>query len=111
MFPDNQFHVPFFFSHCISDSISIISRSVVVHTSQVCFVIYVLKVLKQCLKCLQEKASFLGGNEGRKTKENVLFTNALNTFNLLLPGIRHTVKDHSDDERGNLLLLLLGPFC
>ena len=37
--------------------------------------------------------------EGRK--ENVLFNDALNTFYLRLYGI---VKDHSDSERGNLLL-------
>ena len=35
---------------------------------------------------------------------NVLFNDALNTFYLLLYGVRHMVKDHSDSERGNLLL-------
>ena len=35
---------------------------------------------------------------------NVLFNNALNSFYLRLYGIRHMVKDHSDRERGNLLL-------
>ena len=35
---------------------------------------------------------------------NVLFNDALNTFNLRLYGITHMVKDHSDNERGNLLL-------
>ena len=33
-------------------------------------------------------------NEG-----NVLFNNALNTFYLQLYGVRHIVKDHSDNER------------
>ena len=37
---------------------------------------------------------------------NVLFNDALNTFNLRLYGVRHMVKDHSDSERGNLLLPL-----
>ena len=35
---------------------------------------------------------------------NVLFNNAHNTFYLWLYGVRHMVKDHSDSERGNLLL-------
>ena len=35
---------------------------------------------------------------------NVLFNDALNTFYLLLYGIRHMVKDHSNSERGNPLL-------
>ena len=39
---------------------------------------------------------------GRK-EGNILFNDALNTFYLLLYGIRHMVKDHSDSERGNLL--------
>ena len=34
----------------------------------------------------------------------VLFNDALNIFYLLLYGIQHMVKDHSDSERGNLLL-------
>ena len=42
-----------------------------------------------------------GWKEGRK--ENVLFNDALNTFYLRLYGVRHTVKDHSDSERGNQL--------
>ena len=37
---------------------------------------------------------------------NVLFKDALNTFYLRLYGVGHMVKDHSDSERGNLLLLL-----
>ena len=35
---------------------------------------------------------------------NVLFNDALNTFYLRLYGVGHMVKDHSDSERGNLLL-------
>ena len=41
----------------------------------------------------------LGRKEG-----NVLFNDALNTFYLQLYGVRHMVKDHSDSEKGNLLL-------
>ena len=40
---------------------------------------------------------------GDKLARNVLFNDALNTFYLRLYGIRHTVKDHSDNDRGNLL--------
>ena len=35
---------------------------------------------------------------GRK-EENILFNNRLNTFYLLLYGVKHMVKDHSDTER------------
>ena len=35
---------------------------------------------------------------------NVLFKYTLNTFYLLLYGIGHMVKDHSDSERGNPLV-------
>ena len=35
---------------------------------------------------------------------NVLFNDALNTFYLRLYGVRHMVKDHSESEKGNLLL-------
>ena len=38
--------------------------------------------------------------EGRKS----FIFDALNTFYLLLYGVRHMVKDHSDSERGNPLL-------
>ena len=41
---------------------------------------------------------------------NVLFNDALNTFYLRLYGIRHMVKDHSDSEKGNLLLPHRLPF-
>ena len=34
---------------------------------------------------------------------NVLFNDALNTFNLWLYGVTYMVKDHSDSERGNPL--------
>ena len=47
------------------------------------------------------------GNEKERIKDkegNVLFNNALNTFYLRLYGVRHMVNDHSDSERGNLLL-------
>ena len=41
---------------------------------------------------------WLFANEG-----NVLINDALNTFYLLLYGVRHMVKDHSDSERENTL--------
>ena len=37
-------------------------------------------------------------------KELFLFNDALNTFYLRLYGVIYMVKDHSDSERGNLLL-------
>ena len=39
-----------------------------------------------------------------RKEENVLFNDALNTFYLRVYGVKHMVKDHSDSERGNLLL-------
>ena len=39
--------------------------------------------------------------EGRKC---FIYNDALNTFYLRSYGVRHMVKDHSDSERGNLLL-------
>ena len=41
--------------------------------------------------------------KGPAIEGNVLFNDALNTFCLWLYGIRHTVNDHSDSERRNLL--------
>ena len=35
----------------------------------------------------------------RERERNVLFNEALNTFCLRLYGVRHMVKDHSDNER------------
>ena len=43
-----------------------------------------------------------------KEEGNVLFNDALNTFYLQLYGIRHMVKDNSDNERRNLLPPLHG---
>ena len=42
--------------------------------------------------------------EKEERERNVLFNDALNTFYLWLYGVRHMVKDHSDSEKGNLLL-------
>ena len=39
----------------------------------------------------------------RRKKGSVLFKDTLNTFYLQLYGIRHMVKDHPDNERGNPL--------
>ena len=38
-----------------------------------------------------------------KKEGNVLFNDTLNTFYLWLYGVRHMVKDHSDNEKGNPL--------
>ena len=46
----------------------------------------------------------LGPIYSRRKKGNVSFNDALNIFYLLLYGVRHMVKDHSDRERGNPLL-------
>ena len=40
----------------------------------------------------------------RERERIFLFNDALNTFYLWLYGFRHMVKDHSDSEKGNLLL-------
>ena len=43
-----------------------------------------------------------GGGGGLRMKEgNVLLNDALNIFYLRLYGIRHMLKYHSDNERGN----------
>ena len=47
---------------------------------------------------------FTSGSEHKERKGNVLFNDALNTFYLQLYGVGLMVKDHSDSERGNLLL-------
>ena len=44
----------------------------------------------------------------QKKERNVLFNDALNTFYLRLYGIGHMVKDHRDNQRGNLLPALHG---
>ena len=40
----------------------------------------------------------------RMKEGNVLFNDTLNTFYLRLYGMKHMVEDHSDIERGNLML-------
>ena len=47
--------------------------------------------------------TLLFADNGRKEGRSVLFYDALNPFYLRLYGVGHTVKDHSDSERGNLL--------
>ena len=47
---------------------------------------------------------WLYGKERKWKEGNVLFNDAFNSFYLRLYGVRHMVKDHSDSERGNLLL-------
>ena len=39
-----------------------------------------------------------------KKEGNVLYNDALNTFYLWLYAMRHMFNDHSDSEKGNLLL-------
>ena len=53
------------------------------------------------LKCCETNSWFARTPERER---NVLFDDALNTFYLRLYGIRHMVKNHSDSEKGNLLL-------
>ena len=45
----------------------------------------------------------LPGIPMRERERDVLFNDALNTFYLRLYGVRHMVKDHSDNEKGNPL--------
>ena len=45
---------------------------------------------------------FMGRGHTRERERNVLFNDALY---LRLYGVRHMVKDHSDSEKGNPLLL------
>ena len=59
---------------------------------------FLLQAWKICGKI---HSSILDGPWG-----NVLFNDELSTFYLWLYGIRHVVKDHSDKEKGNPLLLI-----
>ena len=43
-------------------------------------------------------------NQMPRKEGNVLFNDTLNTFYLQLYGVGHMVRDHSDSERGNLML-------
>ena len=52
-------------------------------------------------------SSLYGRKEGRK-KGNILFHDAFSTFYLRLYRVGHTIKDHSDSERGNPLPPLRG---
>ena len=54
-------------------------------------------------ECMNAKKKKKKKEEERMKEGNVLFNDTLNTFYLLLYGIRHMVKDHSDSERGNPL--------
>ena len=51
----------------------------------------------------QDSVKDIRVKEGRK-EGNVLFNNALNTFNLQLYGVRHMVKYQSDSKRENPML-------
>ena len=55
--------------------------------------------------CTVSRISSTASLNNTETKEgNVLFYDALNTLYLRLYGITHMMKNHSDSERGNLLL-------
>ena len=60
----------------------------------------ILPILLYGIEILGVEMFFIRRKEG-----NVLFNDALNTFYLLLYGVRHIAKDHSDSERGNPLPL------
>ena len=47
----------------------------------------------------QSLALNMSHSSSRGKKRNVLFNDTLNTFYLLLYGVRHMIKDHSDRER------------
>ena len=51
----------------------------------------------------QSLALNMSHSSSRGKERNVLFNDTLNTFYLLLYGVRHMIKDHSDRERGNPL--------
>ena len=58
----------------------------------------------QYVQCLRKKTCHLLSLHYIIKEGNVLFNDTLNTFYLWLYGVRHMVKDHSDSEKGNLLL-------
>ena len=47
-------------------------------------------------------------DENERKEGNDLFNNALNTFYLQLYDVGYMVKEHSDSEKGNLLLPIHG---
>ena len=57
------------------------------------------------LECKQStnRSEFMVITKEARKQRNVLFNDTLDTFYLLLYGVRHIVKDHSDSERGNRL--------
>ena len=46
---------------------------------------------------------YMASNSEAREEGNVLFNDTRNTFYLRLYGVRHMIKDHSDNERGNPL--------
>ena len=88
---------------------------ITVHTFCSKWYVYILPSL---VKCTKSKNRFLGKlcqkvciirdlrptSLGDQMKEgNILFNDALNTFNVRLYRVRHMVTDHSDSEMGNPL--------
>ena len=57
-----------------------------------------------CTAC-RRTANLPGPASQNERERNVLFNDALNTFYLRLYSVRHMVKDHSDSEKRNPLLL------
>ena len=61
---------------------------------------------RTCFACpALSSSALLAGHqsENRRKEGNGLFNDALNTFYIRLYGVRHMVKDHSDNERWNPL--------
>ena len=52
---------------------------------------------------VQQVGQFVCTGHRTERERIVLFNDTLNTFYLLLYGIRHMVKDHSEGEKGNPL--------
>ena len=66
---------------------------------------YLIGSFTMCFAPYNRKIKYVNRKE-----RNVLFSDALNTIDLWLHGVRHMVEDNSDSERGNPLLLLQDHF-
>ena len=65
----------------------------------------IIKSNEHCKFKFPQYFSLISSVASPRKEGNVLFNDALNTFYLRLYGVRHMDKDHSDSEKGNLLLL------
>ena len=61
------------------------------------------EAVKEWLQVGASELNWLKEGMAERCEVYVLFNDALNTFYLRLYRVRHTVKDHSDSERGNPL--------